>query len=342
MAMVTIPQPISYPEGLELSALLGVNGGTTIDAAGEYFAWIWQAREAMTISHIAMSIGTVSASGAADLRVETVGTDGFPSGTLWAANTNVATGALSQSAWNGPFALTASASIAAKDFVAIKMVYSSGTSFQSRNFNNNTHVPGSLAYRATNTGTPALASPVGAPLAVGNSSTTFYNLGWTLPFSNTVHTDFNSGSATFRRGLRFRIPFRARVAGGAFVTQQVGDFDLDLYSDAGSLLASVSVEGDRYATALGSVLFDTPYTIAANTWYRLTVEPTSVTNQEVNTLLMPSADYATACPWGVNGHETSWNGSAWDDTNTDEMPMMQILIDQIDDGARAPTLMLGM
>ena len=92
---------------------------TTMDASGDYDAIVLAAREAMTISHVGFRTGAVAGSPTADVRIETVAATGLPSGTLWATNTNIVTGALSGSTY-ALHALTASASITACQMFDVK------------------------------------------------------------------------------------------------------------------------------------------------------------------------------------------------------------------------------
>jgi hypothetical protein len=336
MTLVTLPSPIIYPGMLASgSTLFSVGGDTTLDAAGEYVAHIFQARSAMTISHVGFRPSTVTGSGTVDIRIETVGTDGFPSGSLWAANTNIAGTALSSNTWSLQ-ALTASASIASGEWVAVKFVYNSGTSVQTGRFNNAAPRIYGRAYRAINTGTPTQSAYTSAELlaVVGSSSTAFYNLSGMTPATAETDTDFASGSTPNRYGIRFQIPFKARCRGISFNSAQVGDFTAAIYSDAGALLGSIDVDGNNFITGNDGACFiiDDDVTLNANTWYRATIEATTVTNQEVQTITLPSADYLSGTRWSANAHLTTWNGSAWDDTNTAILPCMNLLLDQIDDG----------
>jgi hypothetical protein len=337
MTLVTLPSPIIYPGMLASgTSLFSVGSDTTLDAAGEYVAHIFQARSAMTISHVGFRPATVSGSGTVDIRIETVGTDGFPSGSLWAANTNIAGTALSTSTWSLQ-ALTASASIATGEWVAIKIGYNSGTSVQTSRFNNATPRIYGRAYRAINTGTPTQSAYASAELiaVAGDSATTFYNLGGMTPATAETDTDFASGSTPNRYGIRFQIPFKARCRGFSFNSDQVGDFNAEIYSDAGALLGGIAVDGNNFIEGNDGACFiiDDDVTLDANTWYRATVEATTVTNQEIQTITLPSADYLSGTRWSSNAHLTTWNGSAWDDTSTAILPCMNLLLDQIDDGA---------
>lgn len=338
MTLITLKTPLLWPasNGAVSSDTAFTLSGDLVDAAGEYLAHIFQADEDMTISHVGWRNGTVSGSPTADVRIETVDGSGLPSGTLWAANTNLVTGTLTANTWNLN-ALTASASITKGQFWCVKIAYNSGTSFQVGRTAGATWQPSQNAnfWRVLNQGTPTISNVTLVPfMAVGNSATTFHMVEGMWPVSTFTSTTFASGSSPNRYGLRFQVPFKGRLLGASFLSSQVGNFTLAVHDDAGTLLESIAVDGD-YPRYIRCMNFDTSVSITKNTWYRVSVEATTVTNQMVQTFTLPSSSYTGAIPWGAFGHLTTWNGSAWDDTNTTIIPIMNLAFDQIDDGEGA-------
>jgi hypothetical protein len=83
------------------------------------------------------------------------------------------------------------------------------------------------------------------------------------------------------------------------------------------------------------IYFDAAATLTAGTAYRAVIEPTSATNCNITTATLPSADYRGAWPHGLNSVYCTYTtgGGAWDDTATTLLPFMDIIIDQLDDGA---------
>jgi hypothetical protein len=158
----------------------------------------------------------------------------------------------------------------------------------------------------------------------------------TVPITAVTHSAFNNTNSA-KRGLRFTPPFPCRCVGIRFYQSSgLGDFNAILMSDAGSELSSSSTafEGDVTAHSGGSteVYFDSPVTLSAGTAYRAVVEPSSATNSNVSYYTLPSADYSSAKPGGAAAMYTSFATATWTDSTT-EAPLMDILIDQIDDGA---------
>lgn len=341
MTMVSVTTPITYPIMSRANGLpaLNSNANVTLDAAGEYTAIIFMAYEAMTISHVGFGVTTATGSPTADVRIETVDASGLPSGTLWATNTNIVTGALS-TGW-GLHALTASASVSAGQMVCVKVAYNSGTALALTRFSN-VQLGGSegLPYAVLNTGTPTkTVLTLSLAWAVGSSATSFYTFtGLILPASS-VSNDVYANTDGNRRGVRFRVPFACRCIGALdWNGSQNGDYNVSLYSDGGTELESVSVDGDHSVVgtnALQNVFFDTQVSLSAGTWYRFVKTPTSVTNDHISVTTLPSANYMGGFGWGNgNAHYTTFTtGGGWVDSATDQIPtFMRLLIDQIDDG----------
>lgn len=325
------PRSFGQPDGTP-----ALSAKTTIDAAGEYEAIVICAREAMVISHVGFKPGAATGSPTADIRIETLDTaTGLPSGTLWAANTNIVTGTLTTSF--GLHALTASATIAAGQWFVVKIAYNSGTSFRTSQMSNYT-VSAGLPYYVINTGTPTKTVMLeGFSGVLGSSATTFYNIEGLFPVSALTTSTFNNTSSA-RRGLRFKVPFKTRCVGLTWHNgASVGDVNVGLFDDAGSELSSslTAMAGNAWVAAAGGtprVYFDNPVTILPDTWYRAALEPSSATNISITTAQLPSANYRSGMPGGLNHHYTTFASGSWTDSATDQIPLLDILIDQLDAG----------
>lgn len=342
MTLVSLPSPILWPGLLgDVNTAPGLGNLTTLTSVGHYWAYIFCAREAMTISHVGFRAGTVAGSPTAEVRIETVdGSTGLPSGTLWATNTNGTTGTVTTGS-NVLQALTASASITAGQIFCVKIVLASGTSIIVQQTGSAASpYDSALPYTVVNTGTPTKAVLNGTgSIALGSSSTTFYQVPGTIPISAVTAGAFNNTNGA-RRGLRFTPPMKCRVIGLRwFGSNAVGDVNAAIYSDAGSELSSSSTafDGDNTAASASGnrpfvVYFDNPVTCDAGTTYRAVIEPSSATNSNLYTYTLPSADYRRASPAGTTAHYTTYASAAWNDTNTTVLPYMDVLIDQVDDG----------
>jgi hypothetical protein len=341
MALQTLPGYIVYP-GLTVgcSSAPATAAGSLLDAAGEYDAAIIMARQAMVISHVAFRAHAVSGSPTADVRIETLDASGNPSGSLWAANTNIVTATLT-AAW-ATHALTASATIAMGDKFAVKIAYNSGTSVTTRivsNWSSRSVLPAQSTFLGGVQARNALTTN-GLSLALGSSSSAFYPVLGLNPVESIAGGSFNNTNSA-ARGVRFQVPFTCRCVGIRYwANAATGDFDLALYNDAGTELSSsaTSVDGDvpaAAATGCINAFFDNPVTLSPGTAYRAAIIPSTATNQIIQLHTLGSADLRSAMLGGLNYTYAVRTSGVWDDTNTTVVPFMDILIDQLDDGVSA-------
>jgi hypothetical protein len=342
MAMQSLGNPILWPLAYRtITSTPTVPALVTLDAAGEYGGVVIMARQAMTISHVGFKPGTCTGSPTVDIRIETVdAATGLPSGSLWAANTNIVSATLSTGTW-ALEALTASASISVGQVFCVKVAYNSGTSTATTSYGG--AIQSVLPYRADNTGTPGtavLSSSVN--MALGSNATTFYAVPGLLPVNTAANNTFSNSVAGAKRGLKFQVPFKCRVVGlRFFVNGATGDFNAILEDSGGSELSSSSTafDGNLFSTVTtgqADIIFDNPVTLSPATDYRAMLEPTSATNINISTATLPSADYRQSWPHGTNCvYSTYTTAGGYVDTATTQLPLMDLLIDQLDDGVGA-------
>jgi hypothetical protein len=343
MTLVSLPGPIFWP-GLtgSITNTPSIGNLTALTSAGSHYqAYVVCAREDMTISHVAFRVGSATGSNDFDVRIETVATTGLPSGTLWATNTN---GTVSGATANANYqaALTASASITKGQLFCVKLLLSSGTSATPQGVANVALTTlSNIPYSVLNTGTPTKGNLGTGLIGLGSSSTAYYYVPGLIPPASYTASTFNNTNGA-KRGLRFTPPMNCRAVGLRwFNSTAVGDFNAVLYSDAGSELSSSSTAFDGDATfggqTVSNVYFDNTVSLTAGTTYRLVVEPSSATNVNVSTftIAQTTASGLTGTPvTGLsNTHYTTFASSAWDDTNTTLLPLMDLIIDQVDNGS---------
>lgn len=343
MTAISLRRPLLFPaffQAIENNPATATD--VTLDAAGEYVAYAFQATQDMTISHVVWRNGAATGSPTAEIRIETLAADGTPSGTLWAANTNVTTGTLIANTTNLS-ALTASASITRGQFFAVMIKYASGTSFVVQLMTRINISTSQVPWKITNVSGAAAKSAMSylPIIGFGSGAATFYPLSRGLPTSIYTANAFNNTNSA-AQGLRFKVPMDCRLIGARiFHSTQVGDYNLVCYDDAGTELSSSSTAidgnyGAESATAFYDRYFDNVVNLSKDTWYRVAVEPSSTTNSQISTLTFDSADYLGASPWpGANGHYTARASGTWTDTATDQLPLIELLLDQVDDGAGA-------
>ena len=303
-------------------------------ATGCYDSVVIQAREAMAITHVGGRVSTVSGSPTLDARIETVDpATGLPSGSLWAANTNLVSGTLTGTTFS-LFALGATANIAIGDVFALKFAYNSGTNFTMSLVNSGGLEGKDLPYRVINTGTPTKAFLGTATYVLGSSSSAFYAIPGLQPVTTVTNNQFNNTSSA-RRGMRFQVPYACRCVGLRFWNNtETGGFNAILYNDAGTELnsSSTAFDGDIQGSLVTGIVycwFDNPTILVPGVWYRAALEPTSATNINLTTFLTAGANYLKAWPGGQNCHYTTYVASSWTDTATDTVPLMDIMVDKI-------------
>lgn len=338
MTLVALPAPIVWP-GINVvnSGAPTLQAATLLDAAGEYSAMVFNAKQAMAITHVGFYVQGAVGSPTAEVRIETL-TSGNPSGTLFATNTNGTSGTLTASTW-ALVALTATANITAGQDFAVLVQYASGTSTTLSSLTASTFgLISAFPYRVTNTtGSAVKSNGQNLQIALGSSTTTFYPLTSCYPVLSSGGGTFNNTNGAVR-AARFQVPFTCRAIGmRVFLGPSVGNFNIVLFDDAGSELSSSST-AKVGANLKGSgetveSFFDNPVTLAIGTWYRAGLEPSSATNSQINFVVLPSADYRSAMPGGTNYHYATRASGVWTDTATDTVPLIDIIIDQLDNGA---------
>jgi hypothetical protein len=349
MTLVTLPSPMYWPGTTSANtAVPGLSTFATLDASGEYACWVFVAREDMVISHVGFRAGTVTNAPTVTVSIEDVATTGtgFPSGSDGFGST-AATSATITSNTYVLTALGASATISKGTAFAVKLTWG-GVATSTVIIQNTNYIPHQasvLPYSVVNVGTPTRAAITGtagwSTIALGSNSTTFYNILGAIPMSSATFSSYNNTNAA-KKGLRFTIPFDCRAAGIRWYnSNSTGNYNVALYDDTtGTAVelgnSSTAFDGDiNSATTTGHInaFFDNSVTLAAGTTYRIAIEPTSATNVLIATVTIPSTNYRSATPVGTTAHYTTFVTGGWVDTGTDTFPVMDLIMDQVDDGA---------
>jgi hypothetical protein len=342
--------PIFYPEFPPSGSAASLAfGSLLLDANAEKGAVVFEATKACNIDRIEVSTRTVTTGDTLDARIETVDlATGFPTGTLWATNSNGAMviASADDNTWKASATLTAVATVARGDRVAVVLVHpNTANALNLGVLALSTSVPIFIApYGLTDVGGAGYVA-TGQPLALGVhcDDSTFMYLGpnvWPITAIATG-TAYGSGSTPDETGVRITSPFPIKVS-GAWVH---GDFDADadlvLYDvDGTTPLATVAIDKDvRFAVAAGgvhTVRFTSDITLAANSTYRLIVKPGAgtVALREVTVNNVANLD-------GFSGGQQIYytartDAGAWSDTNTKRV-QMGLLISQMSDGTGGTT-----
>jgi len=315
----------------------GAISSTALTSSGK-IGFVFQAPKTGTIDRILWQSGTASGSPTVDVRLETVGT-GSPSGTLFGTNTNIVTGTVtSNTAYEST--LTAGASVTQGDFLALVWAYASGTSIQIALASSNPSAGGAMGSQLnlpqiSTAGTYSLISGRLAYAAIR------YSDGAYLPIASGG-VAYGVGSTTSpytsgEKGIRFRLPFTARVSGCWNTFDPDVDYTINLYADAtapgGTAILSQAIATNRFIqkTAVGSVFsFASKTTLTANTWYRLVASSSGSPGIRYLVNTIPSASYSAAV--ATDHYQTESSGGSWSNTET-ILPQMGVIIDGLDDGA---------
>ena len=344
MTLITLKAAMTFPNvALDPYGVPAMASAASLSNTAHYASYIFAADKDMTVSHVGFMPGAAAGAPTIECRIEPVDASGLPSGTLFGTTTNGTTGAVTSNTWTLQ-ALTLSASITKGQVFCVKLKFNSGTSLVIQHLNNCVQrMSRSLTYQVMNTGSPAKGALVTvACLALGSSSTTFYNAPGAMPIIAYTAGAFNNTNAA-KRGLRFVPDFNCRAAGIIwFKTNSTGNYNILLMDDAGNELSSSSTayDGDVAANTTRDMVqtyFDNTVTLTAGTAYRVAVEPSSATNVNVSTVSFPSADYFSATAAGAatgspSAQYATYVTATWTDSTTD-YPFMDVILDQIDNGA---------
>lgn len=336
----------------------------TLDSTTDALAWVGKPGIAGDLAILYFRTGTIPAGGGdtVDVRIETVA-NGRPTGTLWAANTNVtvAIADTDDQLWKTA-TLTAPATLTLTSEIAIVIISSAGTPaivlLGATGFFSGGGLGQYPVLLQNATGAYAVVSS-GPPFEWIASFTTIgikYLPGLTPVDGALTLTAFNSGSTPNARALRFRVPYKCRCVGARVFIGNIaaaGDFTVSLFDAVGvtdaAALGQATIDGDFPAATTSDgyvdVMFDevdADNVLTINTTYYIELRPdstNSVTLFEVPTAGtgQPAGSLA-ALPSGSTelflATRTWAAGTAgvWSTTTTTQ-PIIALLIDQLDDGA---------
>jgi hypothetical protein len=161
-----------------------------------------------------------------------------------------------------------------------------------------------------------------------------------MPVEVWAATAFNSGSTPDERGIRINLPFACRVKGAVGWVQGAGDFQFVLYEGATSPVQRAitntvdkDVLGNNSFSRLIKHDFTSPYVLAANTDYFLTVKPTTVTNVSLWEMTVTVAACMDSFELGQRVYHCSRTDAGNFSTDTLRRAMLGLIIDQLSDNA---------
>lgn len=312
-----------------------------MNAGTDVLEFLIQAPVAGDITAVGYLTGTVTTGCTLDVRVESYNfTTGRGSGTLVSTNSNGSRviANTDDNVWITT-TLTSAATVTKGQFISIKFAVSSGTPSALRIVGfADSGVVGSFPACLEDDGTPALAAAV--PVVALSYGGTYYPVIGCYPMQGVNTRSFNTGTNPDTGGIRFQIPYEARFCGLWFWGDVDGDLEIDLLSDAGSSLGSLTWDKDLpYADSgegLHYVQFSSAVTLSAATWYRLVFRAREATSFALYTMTAASTAVMAAMPLGANAYYTTSDYSSptygtFTDTTT-EVPFMGLCFDGIELG----------
>lgn len=336
------------------------NNSLTFDSSTDRIAYVGRSPITDSIASVYFRTGTVTTGNTMEVRIETVA-NGRPTGTLWNTNTNgtVVVADSDDNVWK-TVTLTAAASLTPGQEFAIVMQNSSGTpnmgltapSTGQPGWNSVGQYP--LILQDTGGGTYAApSSSVALSWIVGMTTAGPVYLPGLLPtHAAGTATAFNSGSAPDEYATKFTAPFKCRCIGARVYLENIAagaDFTVSLWpassSVDGDALAQIAEDGDfPYASTTDGfldVFWTSPVTLSQNTIYYLGVRADTANNLAIAAAVaaagITNAINAFGIPSGGTIFQatrtwTAGTAAAWVETATTTLPMLNLILDQVDDG----------
>lgn len=338
MALVSLGG-LAYPD-----YSLATNQGTiNITTASNQFGSVIQVPKAGNIDRFSLQMETVTTGATMDWRIETVGANGVPTGTLWGTNTN--NNAFVVNATDDNLMLeaimTASATVARGDIIALvasnPAVSPGNISYRTLS----TPLTGTFPYNGSGT-TGAWTKSAGTPCCtIHYDDGTRYQPRGCMAVRNATTQTINSTTTPDEVGIKFSLPFKATIRGilAAFAGSATAAMTIKLYDASDNLLASLVLgtiqKSATTSIALKSYEFTSSYTVDKNTVYRVTFLPTNNTNWTVEYI---DADSTTWVDTWILGQNYIWtertDAGAWTDTTTKRLSLA-LIVDEVDDGLGA-------
>lgn len=299
---LSLTTPLVFPPFPERTPATGFDAGVNIplsnSSGSRRTSTIFQVSKAGTISSIVIRTGSsVTTGSSTDVRLETVGADGLPTGTLISAGANgsvtVTNGSVNT---NYTATLTTPAAVTQGQLIAVVIIPSSTYSYAISG--TNWGQVGGLPYSADWNGTAWAYNSTGVALARLN-----YNDGSIMRvfgMSNFVNqisaVNFASNTNPNVAGAKFVAPFNGKVIGGWGYFDLDGAVDVELRGENGVTLLTKSSLGANLppitTPAQNIFYFENEITIERNKTYFYVVKPTTTTAMNIyRTAVVTGAGY---------------------------------------------------
>lgn len=335
MAFQSVSGGLLIPMRMTSSSLSFVN--VTLDAAAEKLAFILRVGKAGTIDKVGFLTANVATGDTMDIRLETVDlTNGEPTGTLLDTNSNGALviGDGDDSTWLTT-TLTTGPTVTEGQLIAVVIVNGSGggnmslrtVAFDRANFPYSSHFTTAWAI---------LTNSRGPLCALEYSDGSYEHALGVWPVSALAAATFNNTDDPDHIGLKFKLPFPAKIRGVWIVVDPDANLEIVLYdSDGTTELSTVDLDvGPRNVNGRVAqlVALSSSVELSKDTFYRIVVRPTTATDVAIDYFDVNAVAIMDAMPGGQDFHYTTKKDAGWTDTTT-RRPIISLILDALDDGA---------
>lgn len=369
MSLVTLRHPIIYPHmwhshGAPTTGEFNGLAGFALSSGSQRHAWVVCAPKSGNITHVAFMLTTVTTDVSLDMRIETVGTDGNPTGTLWATNTKGTSPTTHSINIIYDVALTANATVNMGEYFAIVMQFTNsgdaGNVTVADGVSSNTYIGGRIPYNVRHNGTSYTKDDLYPFIRIKMSSTIVAIPGAFFSGQVTAQTEtWDSGSNPDERGIRFQVPCKLQIGGivAAIRGASGQEWEARLYDGSTSAPAATDylrIAKHRFTSWLNVfsdewVFWDHDadsakrgvFTVEPNTWYRLVVQAKTTTSCQMEHSQPPDNDTLDCWPGGKNWYKTARLQSGpgtFTDTTTESYPGIRLIVTALEDGVNAKLL----
>lgn len=288
------------------STAFSTGASVLMDADGEGAGGLFMSPVTDTLTKVGFFVGSVTTGDTLEVRVETVGADGLPTGTLFGTNTSgsqVVAGTGDDTFYE--VTLTDGVAMNRGDLFAVIITRPTGGTFNGR-----IHGGPNVSF----TGLPYFIQKTSASWSgstgTGPNMSLYYQTAGYAPFegalamstqSNGFVTTFSNTSTPDVIGNVINLPFDCKVSGAWFTADLDGDYAIKLYdSDGVTVLGSITGTANvppATTTFTNCAHFSSDITLSSNTNYRLAIEPSSGTNIGFYSAQFSSAGIKGQCPF---------------------------------------------
>jgi hypothetical protein len=362
MSLIALPGTMFYPSVISIpysSNSISAARVVTLDAVGDLNGISFQVPaeySGKSISKIGFRTGTVTTGGDLDVSVQLLDADGLPGGVATGGSTVAETiGAGDDNTWFTS-TLGTNHAVTVGEWLCAIVEVAAASAFDGQVTGHRHGIFGAVQpYRLNSAdgGGTVNKFDIGLDhvpsMAVGFSDGSWLNTPGMYPVNAGGQETFISTDADAEHGLYFQVPFPCRVVGvvmnGGGV-QAGADYSVHLYNSAGvpqdvganRLATTITIDSDYCeSTTLATgrtIYFTSAVTLSKDTWYRIGLEAKTVNNTRLGYFEVDSGDATLmqAMPGGTNYYYTEDDGAGgWTNTNY-RMPLIYLIIDQIDDG----------